>query len=182
MAMTEREPTFEQDGRFPSGAWTGFFLQRPSTARHWMELRLTFQGGALRGDGHDWVGAFTLDGHYDLTDGRCWWTKRYVGQHEVSYTGHNEGKGIWGVWEIPPWGRGGFHIWPAGMADPTQATRTTEEHAPVEATSRRGLAMPVGPARAGYFLSRPGRADPRPAARRAVGGSPVGLPLGSRAL
>ena len=143
--MTEREPALEQDGRFPSGAWTGFFLQRPSTARHWMELQLTFRGGALRGDGHDEVGAFTLDGHYDLADGRCWWTKRYVGQHEVSYTGNNEGKGIWGVWEIPPWFRGGFHIWPAGMADPTQETRTTEEHAPVDAVSRRGLAMPVGP-------------------------------------
>ena len=127
--MTEQEQTFEQDGRFPSGPWTGFFLQPPSTARHWMELRLAFRGGTLRGDGHDQIGAFTLDGHYDVADGCCRWTKPYVGQHEVTYAGHNEGKGIWGRWEIPPTGRGGFHIWPAGMADPTEATRTTEEHA-----------------------------------------------------
>jgi hypothetical protein len=164
--MTEHEPTFEQDGRFPSGLWTGFFLQRPSTARHWMELRLTFRGGALRGDGHDQVGAFTLDGHYDLTDGRCWWTKRYVGQHEVSYAGHNEGKGIWGVWEIPPWDRGGFHIWPADMADPTQETRTTEEQAPVEAVSRRGLATPVGPRLAGYVPQQAGREAMHPVRAR----------------
>jgi hypothetical protein len=121
--MAGRELALEQDGRFPSGLWTGFFLQRPSTARHWMEPRLTFRGGALRGDGHDRVGAFTLDGHYDLTDRRCWWTKQYVGQHEVSHAGHNEGKGIWacgksrrgaGVaftsgrrgWPIPPRRRG----------------------------------------------------------------------------
>jgi hypothetical protein len=143
--MAEHEQALEQDGRFPSGSWTGFFLQRPSTARHWVELQLTFRGGTLRGDGHDEIGAFTLDGHYNLADGRCWWTKRYVGQHEVSYAGHNEGKGIWGVWEIPPRSRGGFHIWPAGMADPTQATRTIEEHSPVQAVTRHGPTTSVSP-------------------------------------
>jgi hypothetical protein len=128
----------EQDSRFPSGPWTGFFLQRPSTARHWMELRLTFRQGTLHGDGSDIVGAFTMDGHYEPKDGRCSWTKRYVGKHDVSYTGYNEGKGIWGLWEIPPWGRGGFHIWPVGMDDPTQQRRTQAEEVPVEAISARG--------------------------------------------
>ena len=127
--MNERDIQTEPDGRFPSGEWTGFFLQRPSIAGHWMEIRLTFRGGVLRGEGLDLVGAFRMDGHYDIADGRCWWIKRYVGKHDVSYSGYNEGKGIWGVWEIPPGAHGGFHIWPAGMDDPTGAALSTPEHA-----------------------------------------------------
>ena len=49
---------------------------------------------------------------YQVEDGQCWWTKRYLGKHDVSYKGYNEGKGIWGLWEIPPSYKGGFHIWP----------------------------------------------------------------------
>jgi len=101
-------PPLEQDGRFPSGPWTGFFLQRPSSHRHWMELRLSFRAGSLRGDGLDMVGPFVVDGHYDVRDGRCWWTKRYIGQHDVSYRGYNEGRGIWGMWEIQPDDHGAF--------------------------------------------------------------------------
>jgi hypothetical protein len=129
----------ECDGRFPSGEWTGFFLQSPSTSRHWMQLRLTFAGGSLRGEGSDLVGPFTMDGNYKLQDGRCWWTKRYTGRHDVSYSGYNEGKGIWGVWEIPPLSKGGFHIWPAGMADPTQNALTQTEQQPVGAVGTRTL-------------------------------------------
>ena len=36
-----------------------------------------------------------------------------------------KGKGIWGLWEIPPTWRGGFHIWPEAMGDPT-SPRLTE--------------------------------------------------------
>jgi hypothetical protein len=131
--------TDEIDGRFPSGEWTGFFLQGPSTSRHWMQLRLTFRSGVLTGQGSDWVGAFTMDGGYAVDDGRCWWTKRYTARHDVSYTGYNEGKGIWGVWQIPPSARGGFHIWPAGMADPTGAALTEAEQAPAEAVGPRTI-------------------------------------------
>lgn len=127
----------EVDSRFPSGEWTGFYLQRPSTARNWMSMRLTFRAGTLRGEGTDNIGPFTMDGGYDLGDGRCWWIKRYTGGHDVSYSGYNEGKGIWGVWDIPPSSRGGFHIWPAGMADPTQGALGVSEQAPVEAVGRR---------------------------------------------
>jgi hypothetical protein len=84
----------ERDGRFPSGPWTGFFLQ-PATVRRRMQLHLTFRQGALRGDGYDWIGSFTVNGHYDVKDGRCWWTKHYIGRQTVSYSGYNEGKGIW---------------------------------------------------------------------------------------
>jgi hypothetical protein len=129
----------EVDARFPSGEWTGFFLQPPATSRSWMQLRITFQDGTLRGEGSDWVGQFTMDGGYELKEGRCWWTKRYVGRHEVSYSGYNEGKGIWGVWEIPPRGKGGFHIWPAGMSDPTQQSLAESEQPPADAVSPRTM-------------------------------------------
>ena len=61
-----------------------------------------------------------------MTDGKCWWSKTYLARHDISYTGFNEGKGIWGTWvyneTIRPGWRGGFHIWPAAMGDPTQQT------------------------------------------------------------
>src|SRR5580704_9018971 len=110
----------ETDPRFPSGRWTGFFVQPVIPGRHLMELHLTFRNGSLTGEGRDWVGKFILSGRYDTRDGRCHWTKRYLGKHDVYYKGFNEGKGIWGTWDIPPEWRGGFHIWPEGMADPTR--------------------------------------------------------------
>jgi hypothetical protein len=95
-----------------------------------MEFRLVFGRGELRGEGRDRVGEFVLSGSYTLRDGMCSWLKRYVGKHDVFYKGYNEGRGIWGVWEIPPLSRGGFHIWPMGMADPTvQAQQDAVEEA-----------------------------------------------------
>jgi len=114
--------TLEEDSRFPSGPWKGFFLQPVLPGRHWMELSLTFRRGELRGEGRDWVGAFHIKGRYETESGKCWWSKQYVGKHSIHYQGYNEGKGIWGTWEWPnarPW-RGGFHIWPVAMGDPTQ--------------------------------------------------------------
>ncbi|MBI3464426.1 MAG: hypothetical protein HY000_15430 [Planctomycetes bacterium] len=113
-----QEPPVEQDSRFPSGPWKGFFLQRTVPGRHWMELHLTFREGTIRGEGRDWVGQFIITGRYQIEDDKCWWTKRYVGKHDVAYQGYNEGKGIWGTWQIPPTWRGGFHIWPLAMGDP----------------------------------------------------------------
>ena len=83
----------ETDPRFPSGRWTGFFLQRSVPGRHLMELLLHFSQGAMTGEGRDWVGGFLVRGRYDLSDGRCHWTKRYLGKHDVFYQGFNEGKG-----------------------------------------------------------------------------------------
>src|SRR5712692_8086747 len=113
--------TLETDPRFPSGAWTGYFVQ---AGKHSMEMNLTFRRGVLTGEGRDRVGRFSVKGKYQVEDGKCYWTKRYLGQHDVFYQGFNEGKGIWGVWEIPTvtlpgYSRGGFHIWPEGMPDPT---------------------------------------------------------------
>src|SRR5438552_14013919 len=115
----ERPPPLETDPRFPSGPWTGFFLQKTLPGKHMMELRLTFQNGTLTGEGRDWVGQFHIKGQYSTADGKCHWTKKYLGKHDVFYQGYGEDKGIRGVWEIvlPGQGnvaRGGLHIWPEG--------------------------------------------------------------------
>jgi hypothetical protein len=143
----------ESDPRFPSGPWTGYFLQPAVPGRHLMELHLTFQQGQMTGEGRDYVGEFIVRGQYSLADGRCYWTKRYVGKHDVFYHGYNEGKGIWGVWEIPATQeyaamRGGFHIWPEGMSDPTQSHLSEQAEIPVPVSdpieSDEPVAEPVG--------------------------------------
>jgi hypothetical protein len=118
--MDERAlANLEHDSRFPSGPWTGFFLQYWLPGRQPTSLRLTCRDGELAGTGRDWVGSYTIDGTYDLGTGQCEWTKQYLGKHAVEYRGVNDGCGIWGVWEIRQLGglyddRGGFHIWPEG--------------------------------------------------------------------
>jgi hypothetical protein len=130
--MEERDlANLEQDPRFPSGPWTGFFLQYWLPGRHRTNLDLTCQGGELAGTGQDWVGAYTVAGSYDLSTGRCEWTKQYLGKHAVAYRGVNDGHGIWGVWEIRQLGglfvdRGGFHLWPEGTDASEESDRTEQ--------------------------------------------------------
>jgi hypothetical protein len=119
----------ETDPRFPSGPWHGFFLMAHLPGRHKMELHLSFCQGVMTGEGRDMIGPFLIRGHYSL-DGKCRWTKRYIGKHDVAYQGYNEGKGIWGLWEIPPAFRGGFHIWPVAMGDPTSPKLAEEIDTP----------------------------------------------------
>jgi hypothetical protein len=118
MDLASNQANLEADFRFPSGPWTGFFLQPPHVKRHWMDLALTFKECTIRGSGHDWVCEFLITGRYELDSGKCWWTKRYLGKHDVSYQGYAEEKGIWGMWQIPPALRGGFHIWPKAAGGP----------------------------------------------------------------
>jgi hypothetical protein len=108
-----------------------------------MELQLTFRNGVLSGEGRDRIGRFSFRGRYNTADGTCSWIKRYVGKHDVFYRGFNEGKGIWGVWEIPPHWRGGFHIWPEGMPDPTQPELTEEADLPVSEEEVLEIIEPV---------------------------------------
>ena len=136
--VTDVPGNLETDPRFPSGRWFGFWVQKhPPIGRHSMELLLKFETGQVSGEGRDWVGPFLIRGRYDLSDGRCHWTKRYLGKHDVFYQGFNEGKGIWGTWEIPTgvsgwkWG-GGFRVWPEGMADPYQPVLREEADLPLE--------------------------------------------------
>lgn len=122
--------TNETDPRFPSGLWTGFFVQGlisglPVKHSGWQatDLQLAFVGGRISGRGRDWVGNFVVSGVYE-TDGSCQWEKAYVGQHVVLYRGLNEGKGIWGTWmieDVPGHQqlRGSFYIWPEGMPEPS---------------------------------------------------------------
>lgn len=128
----------ETDPRFPSGRWTGFFLDKRVRGKTQMELLLTFLQGEMTGEGRDRVGPFLIRGRYAIEDGQCHWNKRYVGGHDVFYKGFNEGKGIWGRWELTPkeiygFVHGGFHIWPETMGDPTQDTLAEEAEAPNEA-------------------------------------------------
>ena len=138
MTDSSEPAVLESDPNWPSGPWTGFFLQPGLPGKHRMELHLTFQQGVMTGEGRDWVGPFTIRGRYEVVTGQCHWTKRYLGKHDVYYKGFNEGKGIWGVWEIPPEqnlgikSRGGFHIWPEGMPDPTGDRLAEEADVPVE--------------------------------------------------
>src|ERR1700719_733188 len=123
----------ETDPRFPSGPWVGFFLQPGFPGRHMMELGLAFSSGAMKGEGRDRVGKFVIKGRYDLADGKCYWTKKYLGKHDVFYQGYNEGKGIWGAWEINILGirlHGAFHIWPEGMGNPTDEVLEAEADLP----------------------------------------------------
>ncbi len=140
--MTDTPPASDL---FPSGPWTGFFLDRRLPGRHQMELRLTFADGRLSGEGRDRVGEFAVSGTYATDSGRCAFTKQYLKRHAVHYAGFNEGKGIWGVWKLDD-STGGFHIWPEGMADPTVQHLSEEADEPVEVEEKKGKrkAKPVG--------------------------------------
>jgi len=117
---------------FPSGPWTGFYNYYPGD-RHRMELRLTFANGNMSGDGIDDIARFLIRGRYDAGSRECYWTKRYVGAHDVFYRGFREGKGIWGTWEIGILSHGGFHIWPRSAGEGNAATETAASEEPVDA-------------------------------------------------
>jgi hypothetical protein len=115
---------------FPSGPWTGFYNYRPQD-KHRMDLDLTFAAGRLSGGRNDDVGRFVVRGQYDSQSLECWWTKSYVGAHEVFYRGFREGKGILGTWEISVHDRGGFHIWPKRAGEEEAGAESSEAAAPL---------------------------------------------------
>src|SRR5262245_11234110 len=69
MNQSSAKVALETDPRFPTGEWSGFFLQ--GGQRHWMTFYLEFCGGTIRGEGNDFVGTFHLSGRYDLASGYC---------------------------------------------------------------------------------------------------------------
>ena len=115
---------------FPSGPWTGFFTYNRILGKWTMDLRLSFENGRMTGEGNDSVGPFIIAGAYDASTKECYWTKTYVGAHDVFYKGCREGKGIWGTWEIGVFARGGFHIWPEGADDAENEAEYAEELLP----------------------------------------------------
>lgn len=107
----DRPNTTEQYPRFVSGRWRGFWIQGASRSR--TELQLSFADGGVSGVGHDWVGDYSIRGSYDLESGKVAWRKSYLGSHAVAYDGHAETtNGIWGMWSIAAYDKGGFQIWP----------------------------------------------------------------------
>ena len=138
--MADELPGTEADPRFPSGKWTGFYKYHGLNDKHPMELLLSFGGGTMAGEGRDPVGEFTVKGRYHTDDGACNFTKQYLRRHAVDYAGFNEGKGIWGTWAIGP-SKGGFHIWPEAMGDPSLDALAAEAEA--EAPAPPPYADPV---------------------------------------
>jgi hypothetical protein len=148
----------EADPRFPSGPWTGFFQQSwLAPGRFPTDVDLCFQAGELWGEGRDRVGRYTVRGTYDPAEGRCEWTKQYLGKHSVSYLGYNEGNGIWGVWEIRALfglyrDHGVFHLWPEGRSPGEDAERTYAA-APPGWEARFGRTVPdTGHAKLGWAV------------------------------
>lgn len=94
---------------------------------------LTFAAGQMTGDGNDDVGRFLIRGQYHEAERECHWTKTYPGSHDVCYRGFREGKGIWGVWEIGLFARGGFHIWPQGEPAGETEALEAEDDVPMSA-------------------------------------------------
>lgn len=131
--------------QFPSGPWIGFYNYQSGGRRHRMDLSLSFSNAVISGDGSDNVGAFVIAGGYDEDSGECQWTKTYVGAHDVNYRGFQEGKGIWGLWNLEG-GAGGFHIWPLGDGRPQLETTEEEDvETPMLAGGGRELVPLVKP-------------------------------------
>src|ERR1039458_3305642 len=109
-----------------------------------MDLLLTFSSGNMTGDGVDDIGRFLIRGRYDATSRECYWTKSYLGAHDVFYRGFREGKGIWGTWEIAIQYHGGFHIWPrqAGKGEERAESAVAEE--PVDVVATQEIASGAG--------------------------------------
>ena len=101
-----------------------------------MDLHLAFANGLLSGDGSDDIGPFLIKGRYDPATAECYWTKSYLGRHDVFYRGFGGGKGIWGTWEIGIRDHGGFHIWPLNAGENERDAQAKEEAAPIDAIAR----------------------------------------------
>jgi hypothetical protein len=72
-----------------------------------------------------------IHGRFDAKSRDCYWTKSYVGAHDVFYRGFREGKGIWGTWEISDDYHGGFHIWPRSYGEGEEETESNEDTQPL---------------------------------------------------
>jgi hypothetical protein len=120
-----------------------------------MDLQLTFANGNMSGDGADDIGRFLIKGRYDAASHECYWTKSYLGAHDVFYRGFREGKGLWGTWEITIHDHGGFHIWPrqAGEGDAHAETAAVAEL--VDAIATQEIASGATQTREGGALGSP---------------------------
>ncbi len=120
---------------FPSGPWTGFYNYGRGVREHRMDLVLTFADHTVSGEGSDDIARFIVTGRFDARQTvRCYWTKLTSADMTFTIGGFREGKGIWGLWELPS-ESSGFHIWPRGQEDGDQSHEAAEEPAPLEAVA-----------------------------------------------
>ncbi len=127
-------------GPIPSGPWHGFYAYRDDPRRHRQDLALTFREGRISGSGCDDIGRFLIRGHYEEETLRCRCVKTYPGSHDVFYSGAYDLGSLWGTWEIPPAGRGGFRIWPGARGEGAGEELAEEE--PVEAAAEAATPAP----------------------------------------
>ena len=111
-----------------------------------MQLHLTFTNGVISGDGNDDIGRFLIKGRYDCQVSECYWTKTYLGAHDVFYRGFRERKGIWGTWEISNLAHGGFHIWPKQARDSETVVESEFAAEPMDAIATQFSDLPLTPA------------------------------------
>ena len=55
------------DTNYPSGPWTGFYIQK--RAKYRQDLALEFSNGKITGGGQDNIGQFVIAGRYDAANG-----------------------------------------------------------------------------------------------------------------
>ncbi|MDA8563652.1 hypothetical protein N9L06_04280 [Mariniblastus sp.] len=122
----------DNDNRFPTGEWNGYYLESHRSAKGWMHLYLQFEDGKVSGEGTDYVGPWTAAGEYDSQSGVCSWVKNYVGKHRVFYGGTYGAKGIVGEWSISGGLNGPFHIWPRTMGDMNELYLTEDLTVPTD--------------------------------------------------
>ena len=104
----------EDDARFPSGEWSGFYVHGFGTVpRHPVTFLLTFANGSIQGSDSADQARFSWSGTYSTWEGRCWMHMRTPTQ-TVYFDGRVDVTGIRGLWEIHAACRGGFHFWPGG--------------------------------------------------------------------
>ncbi|MBI2932408.1 MAG: hypothetical protein HYY16_12220 [Planctomycetes bacterium] len=131
--MSQPAADISSDTFFSSGPWTGYYVYGHTPGRHRMDLDLRFLNGLIDGAGVDDIAAFVIRGHYDGEKLEVRWHKRYA-THDVFYRGFREGRGIWGTWEIGPFARGGFMIWPKGIGEGAEAVAEEEVSPPIPLT------------------------------------------------
>ncbi len=132
MALPDN-PQTESHHLLPSGNWEGFYHYYFDRHKHHKRLIIDFTNGIMEGTGADDIGHFSWSGIYDLNTLTCSALKIY-GTHRVTYEGHIDENGIWGLWQIDPFSRGGFHIWPN--------TNTIEAREAIKETTALELAEP----------------------------------------
>jgi hypothetical protein len=112
---------------YASGLWNGYWEQAQYGRQPMHDFVLRFADGIIRGEGHDVIGPFRIEGAYD-DRGTVKFVKQYIGKHKVLYEGLHDGEGtILGHWQIPPFWEGTFALRPVhSQADPSMPIRTIE--------------------------------------------------------